>query len=332
MNIRNTREMKQFALQRLEYCREEKHIVLIYAAFALGSSALVTVLSYVLGLQIDNYGGLSNMGTRTMLSTLESMLPIVQNLFGMCLEVGFLAAMLRIARGQFVSHRTLKLGFDRFWVLLRCGLFMSLMVSAVVFVSIYFGVMVYMMTPFSNAAVDMLMPFLSEASVLSSEIVLPDAAAEQLTQVMGPAFLFCGLFLCLLGIPILYNYRMVNYVIIDKPALGALAALRESKKMMRGNRIALFKLDISLWWYYLAMVLATVVGYGDMLLSMVGVTLPGPEMLWYFVFYAAYLGIVLAIYYFLRNRVEIAYGLAYDALKPEEKQDNGVVLGNIFQM
>ena len=135
-----------------------------------------------------------------------------------------------------------------------------------------------------------------------------------------------------MGIPLFYNYRMVNYVIIDKPALGAMAALRESKQMMRGNRIALFKLDLSFWWYYLAMLLATTVAYGDMILAMLGVSLPGPEMLWYFGFYVAYLGVLLAIYVLLRSRVEVTYALAYDAVKPEEKQDNGVVLGNIFRM
>ena len=32
------------------------------------------------------------------------------------------------------------------------------------------------------------------------------------------------------------------------------------------------------------------------------------------------------------DRVEVTYALAYDAVKPEEPKDNGVVLGNIFQM
>ncbi|MBQ3194123.1 MAG: DUF975 family protein [Oscillospiraceae bacterium] len=332
MNVRNIRELKDFAARRLDACREDKRIVLIYAALALGSSALVTVANYVIGSQIDNFGGLSNMGTRALLSALQSMLPIVQNLFSMCLEVGFLAAMLRIARGQYVSPNTLRLGFDRFWVLLRCSLFMGLMMSAVVFVSIYLGVMVFMMTPFSEPAMEVLMPFISDATVLSSDIVLTDGAAEQLSQAITPAFVFCGIFLCLLGIPVLYNYRMVNYVIIDKPALGAMAALSASKRMMRGNRIALFKLDVSLWWYYLAMTLATVAGYGDTILPMLGITLPGPEMLWYFVFYAVYLLLILGIYYLLRSRLEVTYALAYDAVKPKETQNDGVILGSIFQM
>ena len=42
--------------------------------------------------------------------------------------------------------------------------------------------------------------------------------------------------------------------------------------------------------------------------------------------------IQFAAYYFLRNRMEVTYALFYDGVKPEEKQETGVVLGNIFQM
>ena len=114
--------------------------------------------------------------------------------------------------------------------------------------------------------------------------------------------------------------------------MGALMALRESKKMMRGNRLQLLKLDLSLWWYYLATAAATVVCYGDVLLPMLGVQLPVSETVSFFGFYALYLAVSFMILFFLRNRVEVTYALAYDAVKPEEKQDNGVVLGNIFQM
>ena len=39
-----------------------------------------------------------------------------------------------------------------------------------------------------------------------------------------------------------------------------------------------------------------------------------------------------SIFYFLRNRVEVTYALAYDSLRPKEPEDKSVVLGNIFQM
>lgn len=332
MNLRNLRQIHQFAADRLRQSPSQKQIVLIYAALALGLTALVTVLSHVLDLQMDNFGGLSNLGKRSMLSSVQSMLPMVQSLLSMCLNVGYLAAMLRIARGMYTSPQTLRLGFDRFWVLLRCSIFKGLMLSAVVFVSMYFGVMIYMMTPFSDAAVEIITPLLSQVSMLNTQIVIDDATYLLLMEAMVPAFAICGILLLILGVPVLYNYRMAEYVIIDKPAVGALAALRESKKMMRGNRLSLMKLDISLWWYYLASFAATVICYGDVLLNLLGLEMPIPDTVAFYGFYVLYLAASFAVHFFLRNRVEVCYGLAYDAVKPEEKQDNGVVLGNIFQM
>jgi uncharacterized membrane protein len=149
---------------------------------------------------------------------------------------------------------------------------------------------------------------------------------------MLPCFAFGGVMLLVLGGPMFYSFRMVNYVIIDKPGMGALMAMRESKKMMRGHRLQLLKLDVSLWQYYLASGLAMVICYGDALLPMLGVELPVSETVAFFGFYALYMAASFCVHYFLRNRAEVCYGLAYDAVKPEEKQSDGVVLGNIFQM
>ena len=332
MNLRNTRELKQFAAERLRQSPSQQKIVLIYAGLALGLTALTTVLSYVLGLQIDNYGGLSNLSKKTMLSTVQSMLPFAQSLVNMCLNLGYVAAMLRIARGMYTSPQTLRLGFDRFWLLMRCSIFQGLIMTAVMFVCLYFGIMIFMLTPFSKAVVEIVTPLLSQTSLLDSSIVIDDATYTQLVQAMVPAFVIFGILFLGLGVPVLYNYRMVNYVIIDKPATGALMALRESKRMMRGNRFALLKLDLHLWWYYLAAGAASVVCYGDVLLPMLGVELPVSDTAAYFGFYGLYLLGSFAVHFFLRNRVETVYALAYDVVKPAEKQDSGVVLGNIFQM
>jgi len=267
-----------------------------------------------------------------MLSSIQSMLPFAQSLLAMCLELGYLAAMLRIARGMYTSPQTLRLGFDRFWLLMRCSIFKGLIMSAVVFTSMYFGIMLFLMTPFSEPAMEILTPLVNQASILSGQIVIDDATYVRLMDTMLPVFAIIGILVLILGGPVLYNYRMTDYVIIDKPAIGALAALRESKRMMRGRRLQLLKLDVSLWWYYLASAAATAVCYGDVMLTRMGLELPVSDTVLYFVFYGVYLAATFAVHFFLRNRAEVCYGLAYDAVKPEEKQDGGVVLGNIFQM
>ena len=332
MNLRNIREIKEFASRRLEESPSQKRIVIIYVALALGLTALVTVLDHVLGLQIDNFGGLSNLGKKTMLSSVQSMLPLAQSILTMCLDVGYVAAMLRIARGMYTSPQTLRLGFDRFWVLLRCSVFKGLLLTGVTFVSMYTGIMIFMLTPLAAPVVEIVTPIMNQMSLLDSAIMIDDATYAQLLQAMAPCFAFGGVILLVLGGPMFYSFRMVNYIIIDKPGMGALMALRESKKMMRGHRLQLLKLDVSLWWYYLASAAALLICYGDILLPMVGVELPVSETVAFFGFYALYMAASFGVHYFLRNQAEVSYALAYDAVKPEEKQSDGVVLGNIFQM
>ena len=332
MNIRNTRELKRFAAERLENARDVKRILLVYVGLILGLAALTTVSTYVLDLQVDRFGGLRHLSTRKILSSVQSMLPMAQSLLNMLLNVGLLSAMMRIARGQYVSVNSLRMGMDRFWVLLRCSLIKGLLYSAVVGIGVYIGIMLFMITPLSDSAVELLQPYLSETSLLNSQVVLDDAAYAAFSDMMWPAYLICGAVIAGIGLPMLYSYRMVNYVIIDKPALGAMAALRESKQMMRGNRFAMFKLDLSMWWYYLALAAAYLICYGDMVLPMVGIQLPWNETVSYFVFFFVYLAVSFGIYYTMLSRVEVTYALAYDAVKPEEKKDTGVVLGNIFQM
>ena len=171
-----------------------------------------------------------------------------------------------------------------------------------------------------------------QTSLLSPELVLDDATVMQLMPSMLPMFLIVTIVACVLVVPVSFRFRMVNYVIIDKPHLGALAALRESRKMMRGNCLKLLKLDLSYLWYFAVLFAIASVGNADLWLPMLGVTLPMSADFAYFAFYAVYLALQLAAYYFLRNRLEVTYALAYDAVKPEEPKDTGVVLGNIFNM
>lgn len=331
MDIQNTKELKTFAAQRLEQI-DGKRIVLIYSGLVLGLSVLVCLVNYLLGLQISQTGGLGNMGTRTILSAVQTMLPIVQSVVVMCIDLGYLAAMLRIARGQFTSPRTLRLGFDRFWPLLRLTVLKSLIFLGIGFVSVYLATMLFLLTPLSKSVMALLMPLMSEASAMNSGILLDDATYAQLMSAMAPVMAIFGLIYCVIAAPVMYQYRMSEYVLIDHPAKGAIAALRESRKMMRGNRFPLFRLDLGLWWYYAAVLGAMIVCYGDQILPMLGIMFPWSEVVSYFLFYALYLLVQFAIYYCLRNRVEVTYALAYDAIRPEEKKDNGVVLGNIFNM
>ena len=330
MDIRNTRQLKDFSAGRLANAREEQKIILYFSLITIAVSAVATVVSYILSQQIAKTGGLGSMGVRSALTTAQMLLPIVQAVFLMCLELGYLSTMLRIARGQYASPNGMRLGFDRFWVLLRCALLKGLIFGGVAMASMYVAIAIYMMMPLSNSAVDILMPLVKNAG--TSGILLDDATYTQLMDAMMPATVLSGVLSLALAAPVFYRYRMADYLIIDRPATGALAALRDSRVMTKGNRWNLFRLDLSMWWYYAAMLVSAAIGYGDQLLPDLGVTLPFSDTVSCFLFPGVYLAMTFAIFYFLRNRVEVTYALAYDSLRPREPENNGAVLGNIFQM
>ena len=330
MDIRNTRQLKEFSAGRLANARDGQKIILYFSLITIAATALANVASYVLSQQIAKTGGLGSMGVRSALTTAQTLLPLVQAGFLMCLTLGYLATMLRIARGQYASPNGMRLGFDRFWVLLRCTLLKGLIFGGVAMASLYVAMMIYMMTPLSNPAVDILMPLVKNAT--ASGIALDDATYAQLMRATAPAMVIFGVLFLALAAPLFYRYRMTDYLIIDRPATGALAALRDSRVMTKGNRWNLFRLDLSMWWYYAAMLVSAAIGYGDQLLAELGITLPFSDTVAYFLFFGVYLAVTFVIFYFLRNRVEVTYALAYDSLRPREPENNGAVLGNIFQM
>lgn len=330
MDICNTSEIKAAALRRLTDAGQAKRIAAIYAGVTLGLSALVTILGLVLEAMMSGATGLGGMGRRTILSSVQSMLPWVVGLITMCVELGYQAAMLRVARGQYASPQTLRLGFDRFWVLLRCILLEGVILFAIAFGGIYIATMLFMLTPFSGRVMEVLSPVLENVTLLSPEMVLDEALYDQLMQAMIPAFVMCAIVVAAAAIPVLYRLRMARFVIIDKPGIGALAALRESRKMMRGNCLRLVKLDMSLWQYYIGCVFASLLCYGDVLLPMMGVRFPWSDTVSYYLFLALYLAVQFAVYYFLRNQAEVAYSIAYDSIRPKEPKTEGVALGSIF--
>ena len=57
------------------------------------------------------------------------------------------------------------------------------------------------------------------------------------------------------GFVVLYNYRMARYLMILHPDFGVLDCMRESRMRMRGQRLALLRLDLSfLGWALLSMI------------------------------------------------------------------------------
>lgn len=334
MNIRDPRRLKKVAAHRLENAPDAKKILLIFSGVVILSSLLVTVVNYILGEQISQTGGLGSIGTRSLLATVQTVLPIVQGLAAITAEFGYMAAMLRIARGQYTSPMTMKMGMDRFWVLLRSLLLQVLLYTGACFGGSYLASLIYSFTPLSHSAMALLAPMLENATDPQAIVAAMDEATQlQFLEAFLPLFLLVLLCSLALVIPMSYRYRMVNYILMDFPGIRARQALRSSTALMRGNRFRLFLMDLRYWWYYGLLMLVSVLCYGDLLLPLLGIPLPFSPAVSYFLFYGLFLVLQLGVFLLFRNKVEVSYALAYEAIRPKQEQPSeGAVLGNIFQM
>lgn len=337
MNIPSAKYLKVKATNRLESGKDPRKVVLVYSAVVAVSSLVVNLLQFFLDNQISQTGGLQNIGTRSFLSTLNSVFPLVQTVVIACLTLGYTAAMLRIARRQFVSEKTMKAGFERFWVLLRTRLLQALIYFGLAFALCYLAFGIYMVTPLSSGLMDVAQSIM-DMGILSSEALInalendPALLYAAYDALMPAMVIYCVLLLAAVWF-VSYRYRLTDYLLIDQPQLGAFGALRTSRQKMKGNIGSLFKLDLSFWWYYLLRgLISTVLLYGNVLLAMFGIQVPLSPTALFFATVIVYLAADFALNYFLMNRVETTYALFYDTLNPQQPPQEGAVLGNIFQM
>ena len=323
MSIPSAKYLKKKASNRLQSGNDPKKVVLVYAGIVALSSLVVTVVQDLLDSQISQTGGIQNIGTRSMLTTADTVLTIVQLLLVMCLTLGYTGSMLRIARGQYASPNSLKAGGERIWVLLRTRLLQMLIMTAAAFALCFLVVNVCLLTPLSNRMIAVM------GTVSAEALLADDLALMGLYSAMLPLML---IYLVAL-VPLLWyfscTYRMVDYLLIDRPQLGAFGVLRESRRMMQGNMKMMLRVDLSFWWYYLLQALVSVLIYLNMVLALFAIGLP-PEVL-YWGTVALYLAADFALRYFFSNKVAVTYALFYDSLCPKQEQ-SGAVLGNIFQM
>ncbi|MBR4289621.1 MAG: hypothetical protein IKT52_03155 [Oscillospiraceae bacterium] len=325
MNIRDRRNMHHAAGQALANARGDlKQIVLIYLGIISILSLAASGISVLLSDRIENTGGLSNMGLRSMLSTLQTLLPIVQTLVLLGLEIGYCDVAMRVYRKETVTRDTLFGGFRRFFPFLRTVMLQGFLYAGVCLISLYLSVYIFLMLPSSAAFQELMTPMIASASALSGTITLDEATMLAATDAIMPAvWIFAVLFL-LVFIPMYYRYRMVPYCLLDQSRPRALLAMHQSRTLMHRNRFALLKLDLSLWWFYALQVLAMAVCYGDVLLARLGIALPWSPTASYFVFLILSLMLQATIYYFFMNRVAVTYAVAYETLLQSLQERAGV--------
>lgn len=317
MNIRARQEIHETARQVLNRAPDARRILLVYIGISLGLSLAMSALSFFFSSQIAGTGGLSSIGLRSVLSTGQSVLPWIQMIVNACLGFGYHVAILCIIRHFDATPHTLLSGFRNVFPILRLLLVQILLYSGVVLGGVYISSFIFLSTPFAAPFMEVLEPVVSSASVLNQALVLDDATMLAAVKAMTPMFIIMIPVLALLLIPMFYKYRMATFALADEPRRGALHAMSKSRYLMRRNRFALFRLDLSMWWFYLGQLVITAVCYADVLLPMLGVNFPWSDTVSFYLFFLLSVLMEFVLYYFTMNRVYTVYAVAYDALQEE---------------
>ena len=326
MNIRHPKTVKSVARELLSRAGQLRQILLVYCGILLASCLVTTGLGQGLGSLMSRSGGLGNLGTRSLLSTLQTLLPMAHTLVLLVLDLGLLAAMLRISRGQFTSPQTLRTGLARFFPLLRLLLVQIPIYLALGLAMVYASMMVFFMTPLSNGVIELLTPMVNSGAdpqQLVTMLTTDDAALMAFLKAVAPMYGILLVLMAAVMIPVSYRLGVAQLVIVEDPRAGAFRALSESFRMPRRNCMAFFKLDLSFWWYYLASMLVNVLPFLDSVVPM------SESAGW--LLYGLSLVLQIGLYYFFRPRLEVGRCLIYNAIRPKP-QSTGQAIGNIFRM
>ncbi len=315
MDIRDRRGLKNAAAQSLENVPNQRRLVLIWAGVVALLSLAVSGLNYILQDQIGQTGGLSGIGMRSLLTTVQNVLTMGFTFLTPFWRMGYLAAVLKISRRETCEDGVLLAGFHHFFPVLRLLLLRGMLMIGLCIGCINLGSLLFSFTPLVSpiyALMEPLMQLSSEAEIVNALLCMDPAT---LLTAMAPVLIACGVLCAVVCILVAYRLRMADFYMMDTGCRGAMEALRLSNQMMRGNGAALFRLDISFWWFYLAEVLIAMLAWGDVLLAALGVSLPVSGSVLSFLCYFLSIAMQTALYVATYNYVTATYAKAYDSLK-----------------
>ena len=312
-------DLHRQAQQRLQQATAPKRLVLIHTSIALGSTLLLAVLNFLFSLLIDDTGGLSGMGTRSLLSTAQTLMETVVMMALPFWQIGLTFLALRWARNDSVQAGHLLQGFRRFGPVFAFRLLYGFVFLALGFAAIHLASVIILMTPFSEALVDALSPMMDPSA--TAEQIEALFSPEKLSGMLDaaiPLFVVFGIIFLIAAIPVFYRLRLGEFAVMD--GLGSGGALLHSLRITKGSWRHLVRLDLHFWWFYVLQVLCNVVANGNLLLPLLGISLPMGKEAAYFLFFGLGTALQILILWQFQGQVLTSYAVVYDTLSPPQEQ------------
>ena len=294
-----------------------RRLVLIHTAVSLGASLVIGLLNLLFSQMIAQTGGLGGMATRSMLETAQAVLELAVTIALPFWNIGLTRAALCWARGELAEVPTLLEGFRRTRSVLGVKLFTLFIFLGLSMAVSYLGTMLFLFTPFAGSLTEALDPIMQDASALNPELLLSDDAFAQLSSAAVPLLVFLGIVFAAIAIPVWYRVRFADFAVMD--GNRSLFSMLHSFRITKKKALAVFKIDLRFWWFYLLQLLTVALCYGDSILAALGVAIPMSAEVSYVFFYA--LGIVLQglLLWWYQAKVSVTYALAYETLCAESE-------------
>ena len=316
MTILNTRELKaRGAAAAGRFRRETAILVAVYcgviALLSLGSNGL----NLYLDSRIQETGGLSGLGLRSILQTIQQVLSYVNLFFGPFWAAGFLYAMLGMVRGDEPGLGDLTAGFRRFGRILGGLAFEFLTVIALIIAAVNLSSILYSLTSAGQELTAMLEPLMADPNFITAEGVvnLELLPVDELYRAVLPMMALTAVILVPVFIWLGYGFRMATYLMMERP-IGGVRAHFESLRLMRGHKRQMLRLDLRFWWYHLLGAAIAMVGYLDVILGLLGVQVSIDPMVMFFGTLVAGLALQTGLYLWKKCEVDAAYVLAYEQI------------------
>ena len=321
MTVPAFHELREASRHSLQAASNPKRIIFLHTGITVSVLLVLMLGNFLLEQSIANTGGLGGLATRSLLETIQAVLMLAQSILLPFWQMGYLFYTLKVAQGDDAGTSELPEGFRRFGPILRLKIMMVLIVVLVAMVSSYIANFIFMLSPWSTPMLEALEPILSgtlDPTTMDPDAIMALYASIPMSSVVPGAIIFLICLVALL-VPVYYRYRMADLWLMDHPGQGALAALRNSRKMMRGNCMDVFRIDLHFWWFFALDLLISLIPSAYLALPLLGITLPFAESVVNLLLYAIYLASFLGLCCWRQNEVSVTYAHLYKALKPSEE-------------
>ena len=301
--------------------QDPRHTVLIHAGTTLLLMLLLSLIAFLLDRQIGASGGLGGTDRRILLSTAQTVLRFLYIALLPFWAIGYRFYTLQLSQQEPARNDSLLAGFRLFNPVLRLNFLSFILVGGVLFFGYQTGYFLFCTTPQALPLLKIAAQ-MAEAADTNAFLALEPAFTAALKEVLLPLLCFVVPVCLLFAAPIFYRFRLAGLCLMDYPKEGALRALLCSAKLMRGNYLAMIRLDLHYWWYHSLRLLFLLIGCSGLVAPLSGIPLPLPADVLQLLCVTVYAFGTLAIAWWRKPEVSLVYTHAYLILQDPPREES----------